>query len=86
MGDVDVPLDGGMTIVLRNVDAVVLREGKFLPVVLDILADATRTNLLFGRRLLTLLQSRNPALELPPVGATSVKWNPKEWLNAQRGL
>jgi RNAse (barnase) inhibitor barstar len=86
MGDIAVPAAGGMAIVFHNADAVGLREGKFLAVVLDILAGTTRTNLLFGRRLLTLLHSRNPALQFPPVGGMPVIWNPREWLNAKRGL
>jgi RNAse (barnase) inhibitor barstar len=86
MADVGVPLEGGMAIVIRNVDDLGLREGKFFPVVLDILAATTRTNLLFGRRLVTLLHSRNPAIEFPAVGAVPVLWNPREWTNAKRGL
>jgi len=86
MGDVEVPDEGGMAILIRNVDGVDLREGQFLPVILDILVGTTRTNLLFGRRLLTLLQSRNPAIEFPAVGAAPVMWNRREWLNSKRGL
>ena len=86
MGDVEVPVEGGMAILIRNVDAVDIRAGQFLPVILDILAGTTRTNLLFGRRLLTLLQSRNPAIEFPAVGAVPVMWNPREWLDSKRGL
>lgn len=86
MGDVEVPVEGGMVILIRNVDAVGLGEGQFLPVVLDILAATTRQKLLFGRRLLTLLQSRNPAIDFSPVGAVPVMWNPREWLRSKRGL
>lgn len=86
MGDVEVPLAGGMAIVIRHVDAVNLRDGQLVPLVLDIIVDTTRTNLLFGPRLLTLLQSENPGIVFPTVGAVSVAWNPKEWLSSSRGL
>ena len=86
MRDVEVPVEGGMVILIRNVDAVGLGDGQFLPVVLDILADTTRQKLLFGRRLLTLLQSRNPAIYFSPVGAVPVVWNLRERLNSDRGL
>ena len=66
MRDVEVPIEGGMALLIRNVDAVENREGHFLWDVLDILAGTTRRNLLFGRRLLTLLQTRNPAIEFDP--------------------
>lgn len=86
MRDVEVPVDGGMAILIRNVETVEQREGEFVQVILDILAGTIRTNLLLGRRLLTLLQSRNPAIEFRAVGAVPVMWNPREWLNSERGL
>jgi RNAse (barnase) inhibitor barstar len=86
MRDVEVPLEGGMALLIRNVDAVENRKGHFLWDVLDILAKATRRNLLYGRRLLTLVHTRNPSLEFAVVGAVPVIWNPREWLNSNRGL
>ena len=62
MGDILVPSEGGMAIVIRNADAVEFRDRQFLPIVLDILADMTRKNLLFGRRFLTLLESADPRI------------------------
>lgn len=86
IGDVEVPVDGGLAIVIRRADAVDLRDGQFLPIVLDSLAGTTRWNLLFGRRMLTLLQSHDPTINYPPVGAVPVSWNPREWLAAKRGV
>jgi RNAse (barnase) inhibitor barstar len=86
MADVEVPMEGGTAIVIRNVDSVELRDGQFISVILDILAGTTRKNLLFGRRMLTLLQSENPRIAFPVVAPVTVMWNPKEWLNSERGL
>ncbi len=54
--------------------------------VLDIIASQARYFLLFGRRLLALVQSDDPRLHFKPVGACPVDWNGREWLNKDRGL
>jgi len=95
MLDVEVPDDGGMVILIRDIDAVERHaverhDRQFLQNLLDILDHTTRRNLLFGRRFLTLLQTRNPArtpaMDFSGVGAVHVTWNPREWLNSARGL
>jgi RNAse (barnase) inhibitor barstar len=86
LGDVTVPDRGGLAIVLRGVERVKLRESQFLWTILDIFAGVIKENLLFGRRLLLLLQSSDPRIAFEPVGAFPVSWNPGEWLNAKRGL
>jgi RNAse (barnase) inhibitor barstar len=85
MTDVEVPAEGGMVFVIRNVDAAHL-QCEWFHVVLQILADAVRFNLLFGRRFLVLLQSDDPGMTFPLLGAFAVQWNPREWLNSSRGL
>jgi hypothetical protein len=42
--------------------------------------------LLFGRRLLTLAQCDDPRAAFDPVGAHPALWNPREWLDKNRGL
>jgi hypothetical protein len=54
--------------------------------ILDIVADNARRFLLTGKRFVTLVHSSDPAINLEPVGATPVLWNPKESLNSKRGL
>jgi hypothetical protein len=39
---------------------------------------------LIGRRLMCLVQSDDPRITFPPVGATGVGWNEAEWLDAKR--
>ena len=84
--DVEVPADGGLATVFLRFDEFASRHRDEAQCMLDILADNARRFLLFGRRLLVLAQSDDPRISFEPVGATTVQWNPKEWLNASRGL
>ena len=86
MGDLEVPSEGGVVLLFRAVDSVDFRQGKFFWTVLDILIRVSRGNLFFGRRLIVILQSRNPKIEFEPIGAVPVTWNSREWLNSKRGL
>lgn len=86
MRDLEVPDDSGRVIVLERFDVPAGAISDFAYVVLDIIASIARDKLLFGRRLLALVQSNDPKLGFPPVGATSVSWNPREWLDSARGL
>jgi len=54
--------------------------------VLHILADAVRYHLLFGRRLLILVQSDDPRISFDNLAGISANWNPGELLNKNRGL
>lgn len=53
-------------------------------IVLDIMADQARSALLFGRRLMCLVQTDDPQIRFEPVGAMPVLWNDAEWLDAKR--
>jgi RNAse (barnase) inhibitor barstar len=86
MRDLDVPLEAGRVLVFERFDVPAAALGDFAYVVLDIVAGVARDKLLFGRRLITLVQSNDPALGFPPVGATPVGWNPREWLDSARKL
>src|SRR5262249_16061762 len=84
--DIEVPEDGGFALVLLHSDQVVSRLAALFERVLDILATASRDQLLFGRRLICLVQSDDPRLHLAPVGGLSPFWNPREWFDKDRGL
>lgn len=86
IGDIEVPNTGGRALVLRGLDKFSRREPRVAQIILDILASASWYHLLFGRRLLTLVQSDNPQILFEPIGASSVLWNPREWMNKDRGL
>ncbi len=47
--------------------------------VLDIIATQSRAYLLDGQRLLALVQTDSPTLEVEPVGAVPVTFNEREW-------
>jgi RNAse (barnase) inhibitor barstar len=86
VSDLDVPVDGGLVLVFRRFDHFASHHRKVAQIVLDVLADNARRFLLFGRRLVILVQSDDPRISFEPVGATAVGWNPKEWLNKHRGV
>lgn len=84
--DLEVPDEGGAAIVLHRYDHFVQQSPATAHAILDIIARNARSFMLFGRRLLTLVQSDDPRLSFDPVGATSVWWNPDEWLDKRRGI
>ena len=86
LSDLSIPDQSGRVVVFNQYDQFVARLPEFAWQVLDIFAIQARTHLLFGLRLIVLLQSNNPYLEFNPVGACPVMWNRQEWLNKDRGL
>jgi Barstar (barnase inhibitor) len=84
--NIEVPEDGGSSLVLLRFDRVTKRLPEIAEQVLDILANASRDQLLFGRRFLCLVQSDNPQVHFGPVGGLVPCWNPQEWLDKDRGL
>jgi hypothetical protein len=75
----------GIVLVLRRFDSFVSREPLTGHALIDIVARQARLGALFGRRLLCLLQTGDPALQLAAVGATPVPWNDVEQPDAERG-
>ena len=86
MGDIDVPDSGGRAVVLRRFDTFAQRESAIAYHILDITALTAWRFLLIGRRLLILVQSDDTRIVFDVVGAHPVIWNPREWLNKNRGL
>jgi len=86
IGDIEVPDAGGTALVFCRFDLFTLREPRVAQVILDIMASASRHQLMFGRRLLTMVQSNDPRIDFQPIGAQPVMWNPREWLNKNRGI
>ena len=85
-GDYGSDLDAtGFVLVLRRYDSFAGREATAAHAVLDILADQCRNGAIIGHRMMCLVQSDDPRLHLPPVGATPVMWNDAEWLASRRG-
>lgn len=91
--DLIVPEAGGLVLALKHYDQFTRTvpgnpayEKKVAEIVLDIFARAVRYHMLFGRRLLILLQSDDPRIQFDRLGGTPASWNPREWLNKNRGL
>ncbi len=61
-------------------------DPRFGEGVLDILESASREHLVLGMRLIGLVQSDDPRLELPACGGRAPAWNDEEWLNTSRGV
>ena len=91
--DLVVPDSGGLALVLKHYDHIEkpapasaadgLSNSGLL---LHILARAVRYHMLFGRRLLILVQSDDPTMAFGRLGGIAVSWNPREWLNNKRGV
>src|SRR5262245_51918812 len=86
LSEIDIPNVGGTALVLVAFDTFAARFPKQAWTILDIIATHSRRALLFGRRLLALVQSDNPKIQLQVIGATPIGWNPQERLNKHRGL
>jgi RNAse (barnase) inhibitor barstar len=84
--DIEVPDEGGCALVFRRYDHFASAEPEFAQAVLEDIQGNSRRLALWGKRLLAILQSDDPCLSFQPVGACSVMWNHREWLNAARGL
>lgn len=93
LADIPVPDVGGVALVFHHYDqlaAVGLArdpDNKDLAkIVLHIFADAVRYHMLFGRRMLILVQSDDPRISFEDLAGISAQWNPGERLNKNRGL
>lgn len=86
LGDVEVPEDGGLVLVLQAFDSFAAAFRSDAQSILDTCAVQSRRFLMTGRRFLVLVQSGDPRISFDPVGACPVMWNPQEWLNSHRGL
>jgi RNAse (barnase) inhibitor barstar len=86
LGELDIPAQAGVVIQFRHFDAFAKAQPQFAHTLLDSIESASRRFLLFGQRLLALLQSDDPRIRFERIGAVPVNWNPREWLDADRGL
>ncbi len=86
LAELDVPDDGGVVLALRGYDIFARAEPDLAQIVLDSIESTSRRFLLSGRRLVALVQSGDPRIKFERVGAVAVTWNPREWLDADRGL
>ena len=86
LGELDVPDKGGVVMQFRHFDAFSRADPQFAHTLLDSIESASRRFLLLGQRLLALVQSDDPRIRFERIGAVPVNWNPREWLDSDRGL
>ncbi len=86
LAELEIPAGGAALVQMRRYDRFAKTEPHLAWSVLDALATTSRRLLLTGRRLLTLVQSDDPRIKFERVGAMPVNWNPREWLESDRGL
>ena len=86
LAELPVPDESGMAIVFRRYDAFARSQPQLAQTILDSIETTSRRFLLTGRRLLALVQSDDPRIRFERVGAVPVTWNPREWLDSDRGV
>ncbi|MDB6121068.1 MAG: barnase inhibitor [Pedosphaera sp.] len=86
LSDLEIPESSGRVLIFQRFDMVASKMPYVAGAVLNILAGNARGFLLFGRRLIILIQSDDPKISFGPVGAQPVLWNSREWLNKDRSL
>lgn len=78
------PLATGLILVFTGFDAFARADARTAWILLDIVANRSRSASLIGRRLLCLVQTDDPDIRLEPVGASPAWWNRAEWLRSNR--
>ena len=86
ISDIEISEESGRVLVFNRYDFFAAKAPHVACSVLDIMEINSRRLLLFGRRLIILVQSDDPGISFEPIGGRSVMWNEKEWLNRSRGL
>ena len=86
LAELEIPAGGAIAVQIRRYDRFAKVEPHLAWSVLDALETTSRRLLLTGRRLLTLVQSDDPRIKFERVGAMPVNWNPREWLETDRGI
>ena len=84
LAELYVPPESGTALVFRHYDAFVRGDARMAQLVLDAIESTSRHHLLFGRRLIALVQSDEPRIRFEAVGSRPVNWNPREWLDETR--
>jgi RNAse (barnase) inhibitor barstar len=82
----DMPAEGGLVLVFLGYDAFDCRLPDVADAVLDVITDASRVQLLFGKRLIALVQSDDPRIAYRSLGGRPAYWNHREFFDSSRGL
>jgi hypothetical protein len=74
----------GMVLAVDRYDSFAATDPEAAHALVDAFARQARVGLLVGHRMMCLLQTDDPDLEVPDVGASAVRWNMTEFLSATR--
>jgi RNAse (barnase) inhibitor barstar len=74
----------GLILVFRNFDDFYKEDRQKSEAILDIISKQSRNWLLYGKKLIVLLHSKDSELDFPEFGGTSPHWNSSEWFNSDR--
>jgi hypothetical protein len=83
LSDLKISDAGGRVVVFGRLDIFVSRGDAFRMAaegVLDVFIVASRRAMLFGRRLIVLIQSEDRNLSFAPLGGCTAIWNRREWM------
>ncbi|MCX8455870.1 barstar family protein [Paenarthrobacter ureafaciens] len=75
--------DTGLVLVIDEFEAFEGKDASTAHHLLDIFARQATYAALFGHRMMCLVRTGDPHLELPPVGGLPVAWNHREFLSAR---
>jgi hypothetical protein len=84
--DLVIPENSGRVLVFYQYDQLASHAPEISEVLLDVIACQARYHLLFGRRMIVLVQSNNPKLTFNKVGGCPVMWNFCESTKQSRGI
>jgi len=82
----EIDSEGGLVLCFIRYDLLKAASPDLAQGLLDIIESNSRDQLLFGRRLLALVQSDDPRIQFGPIGAKTANWNLSEESNKNRGL
>ncbi|MFJ6537012.1 barstar family protein [Paenarthrobacter sp. NPDC091711] len=75
--------DTGLVLVIDGYETFEGKDASAAHHLLDIFARQATYAALFGHRMMCLVRTGDPELEIPPVGGVSVSWNHREFLGAR---
>ncbi len=86
LGELEIDSEGGLAIALLHFDKFFAAMPDRAQAVLDTIETNSRRFLISGKRLLALVQTDNPRSVYEHVGCISPSWNPREFMDRNRGL
>ena len=84
LSDLEISDEGGRVVVLNRYDSFAAKCPYAAWAILEIMERNSRYHLLFGRRLIVLVQSDDPEISFEPIAGQRVTWNVREWASSRR--